>query len=271
MKITKLILLIVLLGCSHNSDWVDTYSWSNGYEGEILEIKPGGSFIYTPFTDAKIAGYESYYTGTYVEEDSVLKLNLTHFVEESSNKKMNGFSGTRKSIIGDIPIRSVQFDSILYKISWGPTKYLISRDNLVHFVSDINSQIEPRGLYFHRFLTSSEEDKKAVNGFPNLPSGYQNLIDTSLVTGQITEVLSDSTVVIQFEQNSNIYPGFMFWSNSYSFEITNTDNLTATAKVYGPFPNYPYRYLFDFEDMGYEDSLNFGFSEGDTVLNRVAR
>jgi len=264
--------LLLFFGCSkqEESREASIYSWSNGYEGETLYLFENGNFKYAPFSDIKISGYESYYMGIYQETDSTLLLDLEYFIEESNNEEMAGFSGIKKQEVTQ-PYRSIQYDTVLYKVPWDARTYLISKSNIIAFISDVNSESEPRTGPFQRFFVKEDEQDLLLSNLPAVPNVYKNLIDTTLITGEITEIISDSTVTVVFDTSQTLQPGFIFWGELLDFKLVSIQKNKAIAKVYGPFHYYPYREPI-YTKMWTEDDMNeFGFKVGTTVKNKRDR
>ena len=263
---------LLFFGCSkqEETDWTLTYSWGNGYEGEGLYFDENGKFRFTPYSDTKISGYKSYYTGKFIETDSTLHLELIHFVEESTNEEMVGFSGIKKQEVSQ-PFYSFQYDSILYKVPWDGRTYLISRSNMINFISDVNSESEPRTGPFQRFFVNRDEQDLSLNNLPAVPNDFKDLIDTTSVSGKITEIISDSTVSIVFDTSKNLQPGFVFWGGLLDFKLISIEQDQAIAKVYGPFQNYPYREPIYTEMWSKEDINEFGLKIGTIVKNKRER
>ncbi|CAN5124215.1 hypothetical protein BH23BAC3_BH23BAC3_31130 [soil metagenome] len=263
---------LLFFGCSKQEDtsWVSTYSWGNGYEGELLYFDDNGKFRFTPYSDAKISGYKSYYTGKYLETDSTLHLELIHFVEESTNEEMIGFSGIKKQEVSQ-PLYSFQYDSVLYKVPWDSRTYLISMSNMIDFISDVNSESEPRTGSFQRFFVNRDEQDLSLNNLPAVPNDFKDLIDTTSISGEIAKILSDSTVSIVFETRKTLQPGFVFWGGLLDFKLISIEQNQAIAKVYGPFQNYPIREPIYVEMWSEEDLKMFGFKSGTTVKNKRER
>lgn len=263
---------LLFIGCSkqEESSWASTYSWSNGYEGEVLYFDENGKFKFVPFSDAIISGYESYYTGIYQETDSTLHLELHYFIEESTNEEMVGFSGIKKQEVIQ-PFYSFQYDSVLHKVSWDTRTYLIGKANMIDFISDVNSESEPRTGPFQRFFVERDEQDLSLNNLPAVPNDLKVLIDTTLIAGEITEILSDSTVTIEFNTSKTLQPGFVFWGGLLDFKLISIEKNQAIAKVYGPFQNYPYRESIYTEMWTEEDINEFGLKVGTIVKNKRDR
>ena len=274
MKLLNFILLILILGCSQNPGHTKIYSWSNGYSGGVLKLQTSGKFTITRISDAKISGYKSFYPGFYANSDSLLKFHITQFVEKTDNQKMNGFSGKRVTTMNKFPNNFIRFDSTLYKIEWGSRIYLIKRSDLFDFISDINSKIEPRvGEYQRYFVNQKKLDSKPY-GLPHIPTNYQNLMDTSLVKGVITKILTDTTVTIRFEKGAKLHPGFMYWNRLLGFKLLTVEHQMATALVYlddGLFPDYSDQSPYHINTRRLGSGKVQDLSIGDTVLNRTAR
>lgn len=266
------IFTFILCSCNHTESIdtsvdLHTFAWNNGYEGEVLVLREGGKFKYSRFSDAERVGYESYYLGKYSETDSTIMLEVSHFVEKSNNQKMNGFVGTKTKQIGKIAYPGAQFDKHLYKVNWQERLYLIRKPNLIHFVSDLNALIEPRYGSFQRFLIETSGRETKVTAFPELPEPFNSILDTTWVSGEIMEVLSDTTVLLKFTGDGKVHPGLWFKSYFLFFEIQKVQGEWAEALVYEP-SYYPHSIILD---LSFWNRIDVGLRPGVQVFNRKER
>lgn len=273
-KYLLLILSSVLISCANKTDiptvdhYENVYSWGNGFVGEILSFDHDGNVIYEPYSDVIINGMVNYYQGTYSESDSTLSINIQSEVTLQSQKWLPWPKKTTSSISNGHPIFQNRFKNDFSKIQWDSLRYLISENEMLDFVSDVNSLHEPRFHIFPRFLLNVDNRNEPEKVYPNISKKFSEKLDTSLVIGTVNEILSDSTVSLKFEEGSKIWEGMTVYGGNLAFKLFEIDSSKNLAIVFGPYPDYPRNYPIDVNSWSKEDLKDFGFQKGTIVKNR---
>jgi len=273
-KFLLFILSSLLISCSEKTDIpkVDHYdnvsSWGNGYVGEILSFDQDGNVIYKPYDDVIINSMVNYYQGNYSENNSTLSFNIEAEVTLQNQKWLPWPKKTIDTISNNHPILQDRFSSDYYKVEWDSLKYLISENEILDFISDVNSLHEPRFHIFPRFFLKVDNRSKPKDIFPGIPKKFTNKLDTSLATGTITKILSDSTVLLKFDDESKIWEGMTVYGKNLAFKILEVNSSEIFAMVFGPYPDYPRNYPIDVDSWSKEDLKDFGFQKGTVVKNR---
>jgi hypothetical protein len=273
-KYLLLIISSVLISCSDRTDipkvdhYENVYSWGNGYVGEVISFDQDGNVIYEPYSDVIVNGMMNYYQGTYSENDSTLAINIQSEVTLQNQKWLPWPQKTVSSISNSYPILQGRFSSDFYKIQWDSLRYLISENEMLDFISDVNSLHEPRFSLFPRFFLDTDNRNEPKNVYPNVPINFSEKLDTSLVIGSVTEILSDSTVSLKFDDKLKIWEGMTVYGGNLAFNIFEINSSEIFAMVFGPYPGHPRNYPIDVENWSQEDVKDFGFQKGTIVKNR---
>lgn len=280
-KFLLLILSSLLISCSEKTDipkvdhYDNVYSWGNGYVGEILSFDQEGNVIYEPYSDVIVNGMVNYYQGNYSENDSTLYINIESEVTLQNQKwlpwpkkSITWSQKTTNSISNNHSILQGRFKNVYYKIQWDSLRYLISENEMLDYISDVNSLHEPRFSLFPRFFLKADNRNEPKNVYPSIPKNFSEKLDTSLVVGTVTEILSDSTVSLKFDDKSKIWKGMTVYGGNLAFKIFEIDSSEIFAIVFGPYPGHPRNYPIDVENWSKEDLKDFGFKKGTIVKNR---
>ena len=263
----------MVFSCSQsNNSSYRKYSWNTGYISNHLFLYNDGRARLKTNSDTVIPEYESYFEGFFEESDTSMVVQITQKVEISTSSEWNGFLGERRNTnLNQDEYNFVSVPSMTFrKVTWGDRRYLVHESEILSFIAEVNSKIEPRSADYQRFYIDDSTRHKSAFGIPNLPYHLTNLIDTSLVIGKIDEINNDSTVWIKFPKKTRTFDGMMLFGNSLMFMIAleeaHSDRVkgilydTRFDKKYTPLKDI-FKYL--------DSSLEFyGVVEGAEVQNR---
>lgn len=106
-------------------------------------------------------------------------------------------------------------------VPWGARKYLIPSERMRYFCNRVNDGTEPRRERWGLFLMRREDEKKEVEGLPDLPAEYQRLLLRKPIETEIIGVTSSTTrvertnrdyhVKIRGGKEAGLTPGISFY------------------------------------------------------------
>jgi hypothetical protein len=185
------------------ADLAGDYSYGTGYINHRLGLTRAGRYHYRYGTHT---GFDAESEGRYAVADGVIRL---------------------------IPERSSSPDTLeptwrtLVPIRWGDRLYLIPERHRVAFCSDVNRGIEP-GYLRRGKLDFMEANRHLPAGvMPELPAAWRSYLLAKPVAGTITEVLPDSSALVDRGERDGIKAGMILMSE----ERQGSYNLPARVMV----------------------------------------
>jgi len=176
-----------------------------------LALAPHSGFTFT--WNGCLGLYDLNYGDISIENETIT-LNFAY------PKEREGFQGIAPQLV---PIR------------WGQRHYLIPVDRMVDFVNAINSGTEPSELWGGKsgsFLLKRGDERKAVDGRPNLPAEYLAYLLEKPVEATITSVggthVKDSWRYTSVTLNAGAIDGLKKGMELHVFSPTRT---FATATI----------------------------------------
>ena len=165
---TKKILQEIRRSGSGGPDWAGEYYFGDGLGVNVsLTLAPQNGFVFT--WNGCLGLYDLNY-GDVAFTQGILKLLFRY------PNKREGFEGIAPELV---PVR------------WGQRHYLIPTDGMIHFTNAVNAGTEPDTLFGGKsgaFLLRRGDEKKPVEGLPDIPSEYLNYILKEPLTARISSI-----------------------------------------------------------------------------------
>ncbi len=86
----------------------------------------------------------------------------------------------------------------LHPVAWGTRRYLIPESRMMAFVNAIHHGHEPRERVHGMFLLAEGDEKRAVDGLPDLPPRYRDLLRSEALELRVV-----SSVLVEKKKESN--------------------------------------------------------------------
>jgi hypothetical protein len=162
-----------------NHEWAGEYYFGDGLGVNVnLAVAPKAGFVF--MWQGCLGLYDLNY-GDVAFTDGTIKLSFKY------PNKQEGLSGIAPELL---PVR------------WGQRHYLIATDHIVEFTNAINAGTEPSSIFggrSGRFLLRRGDERKSVDGLPNIPNEFLSYILPKPITAKISLVKE-----IQVEQSRRL-------------------------------------------------------------------
>lgn len=107
--------------------------------------------------------------------------NLGHVLPQADGHLQFDFERGNQQRFGGFPDRVIP-------VRWGARRYLLEPSELAEFVSAIHRGMEPRAQIHGMFLLAKDDERKPVEGLPDLPSEYRERIRSHALVAQVLRV-----------------------------------------------------------------------------------
>ena len=109
--------------------------------------------------------------------------------------------GTRSASMEMIPVR------------WGDRVYLIQKEKMVEFCSEINLGMEPRRDMHGQYYLREKDLGDPPEGRPQLPSQWRKYILDAPVRGHVVQLVDSRKGLINVGSRSGLLPGMILYAN----------------------------------------------------------
>jgi hypothetical protein len=182
-----------------NHEWAGEYYYGDGLGVNVsLALAPESGFVFR--WDGCLGMYDLNY-GQVAFTNGTVKLLFRY----ANDRK--GFQGIAPELL---------------PVHWGARHYLIPADSIVEFTNAINAGIEPNSSLGGRsesFLLQRGDEKKKINGQPNLPQQYLSYILKDPIEAKISSVNQTSV-----QQSRRI--------TSITLDVGSADGLKKGMELY---------------------------------------
>lgn len=145
--------------------WAGAYYYGDGMGVNVtLHLAPKAGFVFS--WSGCLGTYDRNY-GSWTDKDGRLELTFT-------------FPNVRQGFQGLAPV--------LIPVRWGERHYLIASTALADFANEVNSGSEPRDCAHGSALLRVNDERKPVQGLPELPRECADLLLTEPVEGMIVAI-----------------------------------------------------------------------------------
>lgn len=107
--------------------------------------------------------------------------NLGHVLPQADGHLLFDFDRENRQRFGGFPDRVIP-------VRWGARRYLLEPSELAEFVAAIHRGMEPRAQIHGMFLLAKDDERKPVEGLPDLPAEYRERIRSRALTAQVLRV-----------------------------------------------------------------------------------
>lgn len=114
-----------------------------------------------------------------------------------------------------------------YPVHWGVRLYLVPTNQVPVFCDDINLGFEPRNkMYGFHYLRKNDYDQP-VTGKPLLPEGWSKYVLDRLVSGKVTESVSNREAWIDAGSEVGLLEGMELRVHTFGFSGSGTAHVKA--------------------------------------------
>jgi hypothetical protein len=102
--------------------------------------------------------------------------------------------------------------ALLSVIPWDKRIYLVPKSQMMEFVNEINSGLEPRKYSLGSFYFKRGDEKRSARNFPKMDPEWAQFILKKPVFGKVLQLPDTNQVLVNLGSNQGLKPGMMLYA-----------------------------------------------------------